>query len=197
VPHLAILAGCYLLGSIPFGFVICRLQGGADIRQTGSGNIGATNVVRAAGWAAGLLTLALDIAKGYVAVWVASRLTAGEPLWVAAAALAVLLGHAFPVFLRFRGGKAVASFVGAYFYLAPVALLASLGVFAVVVAWSRYVSLGSLVAVCCFPLLLLWQGQPPRPLEASAVLSALLIVWRHRENIQRLLARAERRLGSG
>lgn len=184
---LAILAGCYLLGGVPFGFLIHKLRSGEDIRRIGSGNIGATNVVRAAGWGAGLLTLALDIGKGYLAVWATGRLTEGDVVWPAAAALAVMLGHAFPVFLKFRGGKAVASFVGAYLCLSPIPLLASLGVFGVTVALSRYVSLGSILAVAFFPAVLWLHSRPAAPVVAAAVCSGLLIIWRHEENIRRLL----------
>jgi len=104
----------YLLGSIPFGYIIVRLKTGSDIRASGSGNIGATNVLRTTGRAAGVLTLLLDFAKGFAAVWLASRLTGGDPVWTALAAVAVLLGHGYPVFLGFKGGKAVASTFGAF-----------------------------------------------------------------------------------
>ena len=194
---LILLAGAYLLGAIPFGLLVSKLKGAPDPRSVGSGNIGATNVVRSAGWAAGLLTLALDIAKGYVAVTLTARLTASEdPLWPAAAALAVMLGHVFPVFLRFRGGKAVATAVGAYFALAPLPLTGSLVIFAATVAVSRYISLGSILAASSFPLFWWWYARPPAPVLAAAILSALLIVWRHAANIGRLRAGTESRLGS-
>ena len=194
---LVIVVAAYLLGAVPFGFLIYKLKGGEDIRRVGSGNIGATNVVRAAGWGAGLVTLALDMAKGYLAVWAAGRLANSDPLWPAAAALAVMLGHAFSVFLRFHGGKAVATAVGAYLALAPVPLAASAGVFVATVAVTRYVSLGSILGASCFPLFLWLLGGGPTPVLAAAVLSALLIVWRHQQNIRRLLAGAESRLGGG
>jgi acyl phosphate:glycerol-3-phosphate acyltransferase len=114
-----VVAAAYLIGAIPFGYLVVRLSSGRDVRQLGSGNIGATNVLRTTGSALGLLTLALDIAKGTAAVWLADRLTGGSLLWMTLAALAVVAGHAFPVFLRFHGGKAVASFVGAFLYLTP------------------------------------------------------------------------------
>src|SRR5436190_21183141 len=112
----------YLLGSIPFGYLLVRWKTGGDIRAAGSGNIGATNVLRTTGRAAGFATLLLDMAKGYLAVGIAARLSQNEPLWMGAAALAVILGHSYPVFLKFKGGKAVASFVGAFLYLAPQAI---------------------------------------------------------------------------
>src|SRR5215472_10436891 len=111
---LLVLPIAYLLGAIPFGFLLVKWRTGSDVRSSGSGNIGATNVWRTTSRAAGLATLALDIGKGYLAVWIAGRLTDGSPLWMSVAGLAVMAGHAYPVFLRFQGGKAVASFVGAF-----------------------------------------------------------------------------------
>src|SRR5260370_38147244 len=122
---LLLLVGAYLLGGIPFGYLLVRLKTGEDVRSKGSGNIGATNVMRTSGTMVGILTLVLDIAKGYVAVWMMGRFTAQDPLWMSLAALAVMLGHAFPIFLKFHGGKAVASFIGAFLCLTPVPLLAT------------------------------------------------------------------------
>ncbi len=133
MPALALVAA-YLIGAIPFGFLLVKWKTGDDIRASGSGNIGATNVLRTTGWIAGAATLILDIAKGYLAVWLAGYLTGGSELWMSAAALAVMAGHAFPVFLGGKGGKAVASFVGAYLCLTPIPLLATLVVFVVMVA---------------------------------------------------------------
>src|SRR5881227_1234734 len=113
MPAIALVAA-YLIGAIPFGFLLVRWKTGGDIRAAGSGNIGATNVLRTTGRIAGFATLLLDMAKGYLAVWIAARLSQHEPLWMAAAALSVVLGHSYPVFLKFKGGKAVASFVGAF-----------------------------------------------------------------------------------
>src|SRR5947207_9977483 len=123
MPVLALVAA-YLIGAIPFGYLLVKWTTGADVRASGSGNIGATNVLRTTGWKTGAATLFLDIAKGYLAVWLAGRLTGDSPLWMAGAALAVIAGHAFPVFLRGRGGKAVASFAGAWLCLMPLPLLA-------------------------------------------------------------------------
>src|SRR5215212_3678231 len=148
---LLVLAAAYLIGGIPFGYLLVRLNRGEDVRTLGSGNIGATNVLRTTGRGLAVLTLLLDIAKGAFAVWIADRLLHGSTGWMSAAALAVMAGHAFPIYLRFRGGKAVASFVGAFLYLAPVPLLASLAVFAAVVGYSRYISLGSITAAGLFP----------------------------------------------
>src|SRR5512135_1498409 len=112
-----VTAIAYLLGAIPFGYVLVKAKTGADVRKSGSGNIGATNVFRTTGRGIGILTLLLDIAKGYLAVWIASRLTGGDSFWMRMSALAVMAGHAYPVFLNFKGGKAVASFVGAFLCL--------------------------------------------------------------------------------
>src|SRR5690349_24103931 len=116
------LVVAYLLGAIPFGYLLVKWKTGGDVRSSGSGNIGATNVLRTTGRAAGIATLALDIAKGFLAVWVSARLTDNSPWWTSLAALAVMAGHAFPVFLRCKRGKAVASFIGAFLYLTPLPL---------------------------------------------------------------------------
>jgi len=120
---LLVLLIAYLLGAIPFGYLLVKWTTGSDVRASGSGNIGATNVLRTTGRAAGVATLLLDIAKGYLAVWIAGRLTGSDPIWMSAAALVVMAGHAYPVFLRFQGGKAVASFIGAFLCLTPGAMV--------------------------------------------------------------------------
>src|SRR5438309_8815572 len=135
MPILALVAA-YLMGGIPFGYLVVKWRTGADVRAAGSGNIGATNVLRTTGRVAGVITLLLDIAKGYVAVLIAGRLTGNSELWTSAAALAVMAGHAYPVFLRFQGGKAVASFVGAFLRLTPLPLVAVLIVFLGVAVWT-------------------------------------------------------------
>src|SRR5512141_1253637 len=128
------IAAAYLLGGIPFGFLLVKLTRGTDVRESGSGNIGATNVLRTTGRAAGVATLALDIAKGFVAVWLTAKLTGDAPEWTSLAALAVMAGHAFPIFLKFQGGKAVATFIGAFAYLTPLPLAAVLLLFVVTAA---------------------------------------------------------------
>jgi glycerol-3-phosphate acyltransferase PlsY len=193
---LALLAA-YLVGSIPFGFLLVKWISGGDVRTTGSGNIGATNVLRTTGRPLGVVTLLLDIGKGYLAVWLAGWLTQGSALWVSAAVLAVMAGHAFPVFLRFKGGKAVASCVGAYGYLAPLPLAAVLVVFAVTVAITRYISLGSIVAAGSLPLAVWLISHPPAPVVAAAFIAGAFIIWRHKSNIQRLRAGSEHVLSSG
>jgi len=178
----------YLIGAIPFGLLIVRLMTGKDVRESGSGNIGATNVLRTTGRAAGILTLILDIAKAFLAVWLADRLTGGSIFWTSFAALAVLLGHAFPVWLKFKGGKAVATFVGAFAYLTPVPLLAVLLIFILLVVWTRYLSLGSIIAAGLFPLGCWMILHPEWPVLAAAIGAAVLVIWRHRSNIERIRA---------
>ena len=185
------LAAAYVLGAIPFGYLMVRWRTGADVRASGSGNIGATNVLRTTGRGAAIGTLLLDILKGALAVWLAGRLTAGNPLWMSMAALAVMAGHAFPVFLKFKGGKAVASFIGAFLVLTPLALLATLVVFVGTVAWTRYISLGSITAAATFPLAVWIILHPPLPVVAAAIAAGAFIVWRHRSNIDRLRAGTE------
>src|SRR5258708_17531468 len=148
---LLLLVCADLLGGIPFGYLLVRLRTGEDVRGLGSGNIGATNVLRTAGKGIAILTLALDIAKGFLAVWLMGKFTGEDPLWMSLAALAVLFGHAFPVFLKFHGGKAVASFIGAFLCLTPDPLLATVVIFIGTVAVSPYISFGSLVASRLFP----------------------------------------------
>jgi glycerol-3-phosphate acyltransferase PlsY len=181
-----ILPAAYLIGAIPFGFLLVKWTTGADVRAAGSGNIGATNVLRTTGRAAGIATLLLDIGKGYLAVWLAERLADSNPWWTSAAALTVMAGHAYPVFLRFRGGKAVASFVGAFLRLTPLPLIAVLVVFLMVVAWTRYISMGSIVGAATFPLGVWLISQPPWPVVAASVIAGGFIIYRHSSNIRRL-----------
>lgn len=182
----------YLIGSIPFGYLIVRGKIGADIRETGSGGTGATNVSRRAGKAAGVVTLVLDVLKGSAAVLIAARLTHSD--WsVAAAAIAVLVGHIFPVWLGFRGGKGVATGAGVFLVLAPVAVLCAGVLFLAIVVSTRYVSLGSMIAAAAIPLFVWWQSDS-RPLLIAAVLGALLIVFAHRGNIGRLAHGTEPRI---
>jgi acyl phosphate:glycerol-3-phosphate acyltransferase len=189
--RLAALLIAYLLGAIPFGYLLVKWKHGVDVRATGSGNIGATNVLRASGRITGVATLALDIAKGYFAVWIAERLTGESPLWMSAAALCAMAGHAYPVFLGFKGGKAVATFVGAFLRLTPAPLIAALVVFVGVVAWTRYISMGSVVSAATFPLAVWILLHPPPPVIAAAVAGAVLIIVRHRSNIEKVRAGTE------
>jgi glycerol-3-phosphate acyltransferase PlsY len=194
----------YLLGSIPFGYLIVRKKLGDDIRQSGSGGTGATNVSRRAGKTAGVITLALDAIKGSLAVLIAKTLLTGPSFvvdwWVAAAAIAVIVGHIFPVWLGFRGGKGVATGVGAFLILAPVALLCAGVLFVAIVALTRYVSLGSITAAVALPVCVWLQNvfvEPVadlRPLLTAAIVGALLIVFAHRGNIVRLARGTESRI---
>lgn len=185
----------YLIGSIPFGYLIVRRKVGADVRETGSGGTGATNVSRRAGKAAGVFTLVLDAVKGSVAV-IMARVLLGPSMtaewWIAAAAIATLIGHIFPVWLGFRGGKGVATGVGVFLILAPVALLCAGVLFIAIVSLTRYVSLGSIIAAATIPLFVWLQSvfvEPVadlRPLLLAAIVGASLIVFAHRANIGRL-----------
>jgi glycerol-3-phosphate acyltransferase PlsY len=190
VPVLAILIA-YLLGSIPFGFLLVRSITGKDVRASGSGNIGATNVFRTTSRWIGVLTLVLDAAKAWVAVLIADRLTHSSLLWMSAAAVAALLGHIFPLFLRFHGGKAVASCIGAFLYLTPVAIAAVTVVFVVAVWRTKFISLGSILAAATFPLAVWIIQRPALPVVAASILASALIIWRHQANIARLHAGTE------
>ncbi len=185
----------YLIGSIPFGYLIVKLAGGGDIRFRGSGNIGATNVAREAGPLPGLATLLLDIAKGYFSVWLAARLTGGNPRWMILAALLTIVGHIFPVWLRFQGGRGVATGAGVFLPICWQAVVGALIVWIVVLAFWRYVSLASISAAASLPLLvyLLYAPRhaPPEAISAGASFAMLLIIARHRSNIIRLLRGTE------
>lgn len=188
---LAVLAA-YLIGGIPFGLIVVKIMTGADVREGGSGNIGATNVLRTTGPVAGVITLLLDAAKALFAVWLADKLSGGSELWMSFAALAALLGHAYSIFLGFKGGKAVAAFVGAFAYLTPVPLLAVVLLFVFVVAWTRYLSLGSIIAAGLFPIACWMILHPGWPVLVVSVCAAVLIIDRHRGNIARIRAGEER-----
>jgi glycerol-3-phosphate acyltransferase PlsY len=190
--RIIVVVVAYLLGSIPFGYLIVRRKMGADIRQTGSGGTGATNVSRRAGKAAGVLTLLLDAAKGSAAVLIA-RAVAGDDWLIAAAAIAALVGHMFPVWLSFRGGKGVATGVGIFLVLAPIALLGAGVIFIAIVALTRYVSLGSIIAAILIPVFV-WLLSDLRPLLVAAIVGAALIIFAHRGNIQRLVSGTESRI---
>ncbi|MGA2599590.1 MAG: glycerol-3-phosphate 1-O-acyltransferase PlsY [Bryobacteraceae bacterium] len=190
IPALTLLAA-YLIGGIPFGYIIVRLKTGRDVRSLGSGNIGATNVLRTTGRAVAVVTLLLDIAKGFCAVWLMAEASDESPVWMSAAALAVMAGHAYPVFLKFRGGKAVASFIGAFLYLTPIPLLAVLLLFVVVVSATRFISLGSIVAAGTFPFAVWLILHPPDAVVLAALIAGGFIVIRHQANIQRIRAGSE------
>jgi acyl phosphate:glycerol-3-phosphate acyltransferase len=200
VPHiswtfLAVPLAAYLLGSVPFGLLLAHLFAGTDVRKSGSGNIGATNVARVVGPLAGVLTLIFDVAKGAGAVLLAEKLLNGSAVWMTAAAVAALLGHCFPVWLKFKGGKGVATAAGVFLVLSPLACLAAAILFVLVVVFWRYVSLGSISAAAALPLLLylLWSPghAPPPAVTLGALAATLLIIYKHRGNLQRLLQGTE------
>jgi glycerol-3-phosphate acyltransferase PlsY len=197
---LVIPFAAYLLGSIPFGLILGKLFGGKDVRKTGSGNIGATNVVRAAGLPAGVLTLILDTAKGAAAVLLAAKLSDHSATWTMIAGLAALVGHCFPVWLKFKGGKGVATAAGVYLALCPAAALGAVIVFLLVVLTWRYVSLGSISAAAAMPLLVyfLWAPPhaPPLVITFGTLAAALLIVYKHKGNLKRLVEGAEPKFSS-
>jgi acyl phosphate:glycerol-3-phosphate acyltransferase len=179
-----LLALAYLCGSIPSGVLLARRRG-IDVRQSGSGNIGATNVARSAGMGLGILTLLLDVLKGFVPTLIA-RIALSDAWAVGAVGLAAFAGHLFPVFLRFSGGKGVATAGGVYLALAPAALGISITVFTVAAVLSRYVSLASVLASVALPIACLGLGYPPSTSLFAGVV-AVLIVLRHRSNLRRLI----------
>ena len=204
----------YLLGSIPFGYVLVKFARGEDIRLSGSGNIGATNVARSGAKGLGALTLLLDVLKGAAAVWIAAALAAssynrcagisetfGLPCipalnLMSLAALFAVLGHIFPVWLKFKGGKGVATALGVFALFFPKAVLISLVIFIVVLGISRYVSLGSILAALAFPIAAYFLYEPPWiTLFLTAAVSSV-VVLKHHQNIRRLVAGTENRFGS-
>src|ERR1700687_6073008 len=198
---LSIPFAAYLLGSIPFGLLLSRLFGGGDLRTSGSGTIGATTVARVAGPLPGILTLLLDAGKGAAAVWLAARFSNESATWMMIAVLAVLLGHCFPIWLKFRGGKGVATAAGAFLMLCPPALLGSLILFLLVAFFWRYISLASISAATSMPLLiyLLWAPHhaPPLIVTFGALAATGIIVYKHDANIQRLLQGEEPKFSFG
>jgi glycerol-3-phosphate acyltransferase PlsY len=184
----------YLLGSIPFGYLLIRSTEGSDIRSFGSGNIGATNVFRRSRLA-GILTLVLDAGKGYLAVALTGWLGGGLE-WQAAAAVSAIIGHVFTVWLRFKGGKGVATGCGAYMALAPLAVLTTLGLFALVLLLTRYISASSIAAAALFPFWA-YMYREPAPVLFAAAVGAVLIIAKHHQNIRRLLAGTENKFIMG
>ncbi len=186
-----ILLFAYLLGSLPTGFVLGSLSG-VDIRQGGSGNIGASNVVRLLGWKSGLLTLFIDVAKGLIPVLMSVQLNF-DPVVQALTALVVFLGHLYPVFLKFRGGKGVATALGIFIALSPWVALALISAFCLVALVTRWISFASLTAAVLAPILL-WVLSYETHVLVVSILMAALIILRHRENINRMLAGSEAKL---
>lgn len=223
--HMIVVIIAYLIGSIPFGYLVVRAKKGTDVRDTGSGGTGATNVSRRAGKVAGVVTLVLDAFKGAAAVVIAGMILGlsefgvgvrmggrlAIPIlnvsmesanwWLAAAAIAVILGHIFPVWLGFRGGKGVATGVGVFLVLAPIAVALAAVVFVFLVWLTRYVSLGSIVAAAAIPFFVLLQGKffgpfpGLAPVLTAAIAGAVLIIFAHRQNIGRLIQGTESKFG--
>ena len=187
----------YFLGSIPFGYLLVRATGGGDVRFIGSGNIGATNVARASGWSVGVATLVLDAGKGFLAVWIADHFSGGNIRFMMYAGLAAIFGHMFPIWLKFEGGKGVATALGVFSVICWPALAAAVLLFILVFLFWRYVSLASISAAAALPLLvyLLYAPRhaPPTAVSASALVAAVMVIIKHRDNIERLLAGTEPR----
>ena len=192
--YLLLIIASYFIGAIPSGVVLARTVSGKDIRQEGSGNIGATNVTRVLGKKLGALTLAGDLLKGFLPVCIGSYLVSSLNV-VCLMGLAAFLGHLFPVYLRFKGGKGVATALGIFLYFAPLVILIEVVVFIAVVGIWRYVSLGSLIAAAAMPLLLLLFAFP-KPVVLLSSAFALLIFIKHKANIQRLLNGTENKFGT-
>jgi len=188
-----VVFAAYLIGSIPFAFLLARRWSAADLRQVGSGNLGAANVMRASGVTAGVLVAILDITKGACSVMLAERLS-GNAAAPAVAGLAAIVGHIYPVWLRFRGGKGVATACGVFSVLTPLAIPPALAIFLITVALTKYISLGSLLATIALPPLAYAMGSPA-PAVIAAFAAAAIIVFRHRSNVARLRTGTERRLG--
>jgi acyl phosphate:glycerol-3-phosphate acyltransferase len=197
---LLVLAG-YLVGSIPFGIILTRILGGEDVRKHGSGNIGAANVSRVVGPVAGIVTLVLDALKGGLAVWLAARFTEHNASAMILAGLGALLGHCFPVWLGFKGGKGVATALGVFTALCPLAALSAFILFLLLVAFWRYVSLASLSAAAAMPLLIyfLWAPghAPPLVITLGTLFAAALIFYKHDANLQRLVDGTEPKYSLG
>ena len=190
-----LLVASYLLGSVSFSILVVRLIAHKDIRDEGSGNAGATNVLRNHGAAAGIVVAVLDVAKGAAAVFAMRSVTA-NPSYTAGAAFAVILGHVFPVYFRFRGGKGVATTLGAFAAAAWAPTLVAAGIFLLVVASTRYVSLGSILATVALPPVSLLVFRAPDPLVLAECAVALLVLYKHLENLKRLASGTERKLGA-
>lgn len=191
--ELVLVLLAYLAGSVPSALLIVQRATGRDVRREGSGNVGATNALRVGGLKAGAIVTLLDVGKGVLAVWAMSA-TTPDSAWRAAAAAAAVLGHCYPVWLRFRGGKGVATGLGAYLVLAPKAAVAALVVWLLVLAVGRWVSLASMVATALFPVFAGWLTSAPRVIVLTVAGLAAISVLRHRDNIRNLLAGTEPRI---
>ena len=191
---IAIVIGAYLIGSVPFAWLLARRWGAADLRQVGSGNLGAANGLRASGIKAGVLVAVLDIGKGVLSVALAERF-GGNAAGPAAAGVAAIVGHIYPVWLRFRGGKGVATACGVFSMLTPLAVPPALGIFLISVWITKYISLGSVLASIALPPIAYALGSPA-PAVIAAFAASIIIVFRHRTNVLRLRMGTERRIGA-
>jgi glycerol-3-phosphate acyltransferase PlsY len=190
-----ISAAAYMIGSIPFSFLVAKAFGVRDVRRVGSGNVGATNVLRSAGRTAGVVAFLLDAGKGAVAAVLAMRLAPEEPRLAPLAAILAVVGHMYPVWLRFEGGKGAATGLGAFAPLVPEAAAGAVVVFGLVAALTRFVSLGSIAGAFAL-VLLAYAGRGASPTVVAASVTAALVVLRHRSNLRRIVAGTERRLKS-
>lgn len=188
-----VVAG-YLMGSIPFALILARRWGAADLRDLGSGNVGAANVLRVSGVTAAVLVALLDVAKGCASVMLAQRVAISE-VTTAATGLAAIVGHVYPVWIGFRGGKGVATACGVFAVLTPAALPPAVGLFLAAVWITRYISVGSVMASAALPSIAYWL-RCPEPAVLAAAGAAMLIVFRHRSNLARVRAGSERRIGA-
>jgi len=190
-----LIFGAYLCGAIPTGVMLSKIVAGLDIRRYGSHNIGATNVYRTLGMRLGILTLLGDVLKGFVPAYLVYRLTGAET-WTSLAALATFAGHLYPVYLRFSGGKGVATALGVFLVFSPGILAVLIVIFAVTVSISRYVSLGSISAAFAAPILMCVVRHPvPTPYIFAAIIMAIMIIYRHKENIKGIIRKTEPKLG--
>jgi glycerol-3-phosphate acyltransferase PlsY len=187
-----ILIAIYLIAATPTGVVLARLMGGEDVRQKGSGNIGATNVYRVAGKLAGVLTLLGDTLKGFLPLLAFKAWLEPTPAQLGIASAVAILGHCYPIYLKFKGGKGVATALGIFLVLSPKAVFFALVVFILTVAITRYISLGSVLAALSAPLLILLLNHP-QPIFLATLFIAALVIWRHNSNIRRLLDGTESR----
>jgi len=184
----------YVIGSIPTGIVVAKILGAPDPRTIGSGNIGATNVGRTAGKVAGIITLIGDVLKGFLITLVAFLIFGNSPLGVSIAAFAVFAGHIFPVFLKFKGGKGVATTLGVFLAIEPLQALLALALFVIIAAIFRYVSVGSMLAVASMPVLL-YMSTTANSYVPLAVIIAGFIIFKHSDNIKRLVQGTENKIG--
>jgi glycerol-3-phosphate acyltransferase PlsY len=191
--YLLLIIASYFIGAVPTGVILAKAFSGRDIRQEGSGNIGATNVTRVLGKKVGALTLAGDLLKGFIPVWAGYHLISSLEV-VCLMGLAAFLGHLFPIYLGFKGGKGVATALGVFLYLSPIVILIEVIIFAFVVGIWKYVSLGSIIAAAAMPLLLMMIAFP-KPIVLLSIVFAILIIIKHRSNIQRLLSGTESKVG--